>query len=333
MNVIGCDLGGTHTRLRLAHCRAGGCETRFERDYDSRAHAGLEPILTDFLQRAGVVPDAVTAACIAVAGPVDCRADLQRAQVTNLPWQLDSRELSRQTGIARVRLINDFEAAGYAVPTLDKGDMVVLQAGEARAGAPRAIIGAGTGLGQAILVPMDAAFCVLPTEGGHADFAPVDEEQIDLLRFVQHERGRASCEDVLSGPGLVRVHRFCCEHHGLEPSAPLRQAMAQADAAAAISRFALAGEDQSAARALDLFVRIYGGQAGNFALNCLPRGGLYIAGGIAPKIVARLRDGAFMEAFANKGKMAALMTQFPVRVITNTRVGLQGAVERARRDL
>ncbi len=333
MNVIGCDLGGTHTRLCLADCSAGGCATRLERDYDSRAHAGLEPIVHDFLQRAGLAPGAVAAACIAVAGPVDCRADLQRAQVTNLPWQLDSRELSRRTGIRRLRLINDFEAAGYAVPTLGDEDVAVLQTGEARAGAPCAIIGAGTGLGQAILVPLNGGLSVLPTEGGHADFAPVDEEQIALLRFVQRERGRASFEDLLSGPGLVRLHHFCREHHGLEPSAPLQQAMAQGDAAAAISRFALAGEDRSADAALGLFVRIYGAQTGNFALSCLPRGGLYVAGGIAPKIVARLRDGAFIEAFARKGKMAALMARFPVRVVTNTRIGLQGAVERARRDL
>lgn len=334
MNVIGGDLGGTTTRLRLAHCDARtGCETRFEHDYASADYPHLLPLLKRFLSDAGVAPDTVAAACIAVAGPIRGTAEGQEVKVTNLPWHLDSADLARQSGINRVLLINDFEAVGYGIPTLGPEDLATLQAGRPCAGAPRGVLGAGTGLGQTILTPVEGGYSVWPTEGGHVDFAPVDDEQIALLRFLQPQLGRVCCEHLLSGSGLVRIHAFCCAYHGHVPSASLNERMARGDPAAAISESALDGSDTGATAALHLFTKLYGAQAGNFALSCLCRDGLYVAGGIAPKILPRLREGPFLDAFGDKGKMAGLMATIPVHVVTNTRVGLQGAVERARSTL
>lgn len=330
VKVLGCDLGGTHTRLLLADCRNGHCEPCDEQFYDSKAFNGLAPILQDFMARQSVAGDRPHAACIAVAGPVTSAASGgQRAKVTNLPWDLDSGQLADAAGIATVSLINDFEAIGYGIGALSADDRVTLQEGDPRPGYPRAVIGAGTGLGQAIVLSADDGGRVLPTEGGHADFAPTDELQIALLRHVRDERGRVSYEALLSGSGLVRIFRFLCAQCGRKPTAGLASAMTEGDPAAAVSEHGLKHLDPVADQALDLFVAIYGAQAGNLGLTCMARGGVYIAGGIAPKILERMRSGPFLAHFRDKGKMTDLMHQLPVHVITDTRIGLHGAVRRA----
>jgi len=330
VKVLGCDLGGTHTRVLLADCRDGRCAPCDEHFYDSGAFDGLTPILQDFMARRSVAGDPPHAACIAVAGPVTSTASGgQRAKVTNLPWELDTGQLADAAGIATVNLINDFEAIGYGIGALAADDRVTLQEGDPQPGYPRAVIGAGTGLGQAIVLSADDGERVLATEGGHADFAPTDELQIDLLRYVRDERGRVSYEALLSGSGLVRIFRFLCAHYGREPTADLAAAMAGGDAAAAVSHHGLQRLDPIADQALDLFVAIYGAQAGNLGLTCMARGGVYVAGGIAPKILERMRSAPFLARFRDKGKMTALMHQLPVHVITDTRIGLHGAVRRA----
>jgi glucokinase len=316
--VLAGDIGGTKTWMQLAEVRPGHTQVLLEQRYDSQAYADFLPLALDFLHRTRSFGSAHSA-CFALAGPVIG----QQGKVTNLPWHLDAHTLAREIGIRAVRLVNDFEAIGYGIEALRDEDLVVLQlqSGEARIHAPCALIGAGTGLGQGILVWEGDHYEPLPTEGGHADFAPVDEQQIALLRYLMERYGHVSYERVLSGPGLVNIYQF------LRDSAPQSPTLRQAtgDPAAAISEAALAGSDPLAAEALDLFVRIFGAQAGNLALACLPHEGLYVAGGIAPKILEKLRSGIFMESFLAKGRMTPVLSGVPVKVILNAKVGLLGA--------
>jgi glucokinase len=251
--------------------------------------------------------------------------------VTNLPWEIDSRALAREFGFPRARLINDFQAIGYGIEALSDADLVVLQAGEPVTRAPRAVIGAGTGLGQGILVWDRDHYEPIATEGGHASFGPNDDLQIELTRYLLANGGRASYERVLSGHGLVRLYAFLKARGETPESVSLAEAMQKDDPAAAITRAALEQNDRLANRALDLFVDVYGAQAGNLALTAGARGGVYIAGGIAPKILPRLTDGRFLRAFLDKGRMSPYVAAVPVRVVTNPDVGLIGAALAASR--
>lgn len=237
--------------------------------------------------------------------------------MTNLPWTLDSRTLGESLGIARVTLINDFAAVGHGVVALCEDDLLTLQDGEPQAQSPRAVLGAGTGLGQALLVRCGNHYDVLPTEGGHTDFAPQSDMQQALLRALQLDYGHVSYERLLSGAGLAYIYRHLRQRGGDMPDA--------GGDAAAISAAALAGTDPLAVQALDEFITIYGAQAGNLALTCLPFGGLYVAGGIAPKILARLRDGGFLAAFNSKGRMQPVTRRVPVHVVVHPNPGLLGA--------
>ncbi|GAB6043491.1 glucokinase [Endothiovibrio diazotrophicus] len=335
MKVLAGDLGGTKTLLAIVECvDAGGgtvrCEPLLEHRYPSEAWAGLEPMLRDFLEAAGGLADGVAYGCIGVAGPVDEEGAGERAAITNLPWSLESGGLAEASGLSRLRLINDFQAIGYGIEALGAEALHTLQAGTPRPRGPRAVIGAGTGLGQALQVWCDGYYEVLPTEGGHASFAPQDEEQQRLLAVLRETFGHVSYERLVSGQGLVNIHRFL-EGSGLAAGEALRVAMAAGDAAAAISEAALAGSDPSAIHALELFVRIYGAQAGNLALTTVCSGGLFVAGGIAPKILHKLQEVAFLEAFNAKGRMAKVTATIPVHVVTEPRVGLFGAALAASR--
>lgn len=330
MIILACDLGGTHTRLLLAEGTDASWRAIHEQVFDSGAYPDLSPIVRQFIDQAPAGKGPQTA-CIAVAGPVTGDSRRQKAQVTNLPWQLDNQRLSSECAIPQVRLINDFEAIGYGIGSLDAGDTTSLQQGNAQADAPRAVIGAGTGLGQAIVIRETDGDRVLPTEGGHVDFGPVDDLQIELLQYLRREQARVSYEDVLSGPGLVRLFHFLVERNGGSIPADIGTALQEGDPAATISEYGLQHREPLADQALDLFVAIYGAQAGNLALNCLAHGGVYLAGGIAPKLLERLQHGPFLQHFHDKGKMTRLMSEFPVQVITNTAVGLHGAAALALR--
>ena len=330
MKVLAGDLGGTKTLLAIIECEGDRCEALIEQRYPSAEWEGLAPMLRAFLAEAGETADGVRLGAVGVAGPVSEGGGGERATITNLPWEMESGALAAEAGLARLRLINDFQAVGYGIEALGEGDLHTLQRGEPRPRGPRAVIGAGTGLGQALLVWCDGYYEVLPTEGGHASFAPQDEEQQRLLSFLRAELGHVSYERLVSGQGLVNIHRFL-EESGLPPGDALREAMAARDAAAAISETALEGTDPSAIHALDLFIRIYGAQAGNLALTTLCGGGLYVAGGIAPKILHKLKEVAFLEAFNHKGRMARETARIPIHVVTEPRVGLLGAALAATR--
>lgn len=327
MPVLAGDIGGTKTILQLKTAQ----DVLLERRFDSAGFADFDQLLTAFFSEArsqglGMESGKLRAACIGVAGPVDGR----RARVTNLPWQLDADALQTRFGISHLRLINDFQAVGYGLETLTDDDLQILQAGEARDSAPRALIGAGTGLGEGILLPMGEHYEVLPSEGGHVDFAPTDELQRALLVWLSERQPRVSYEQLVSGPGLETIYRFHAAHFSALASAPLLAALDRGEGAAAISRAAQSGEPL-AAQTLDMFVKIYGAQAGNLALTCLAAGGVYIAGGVAPRMLERFTDGAFMAAFCDKGKMGELLAQYPVYLVKNHRVGLQGAADVAAR--
>lgn len=315
--LLAVDVGGTHTRAQLAEIVAGIPRPCDERHYASGSHPDLTSILRDFLDTTGAHP---RHACIAVAGPINHHEWGQSARVTNLPWTLDSRALAADLGLDSLQIINDFEAVGHGIAALQPDDLATLQPGEPRVGALRAALGAGTGLGQALLMPRGTGYDVIGTEGGHVDFAPQGDLQLALLRDLQAQFGHVSCERLLSGAGLAHIDTFLRRHRsGAAALAPA------GDPAAAVSRAALAGSDPIAVEALREFVRIYGAQAGNLALACLPFGGLFIAGGIAPKILPALRNGDFLQAFLAKGRMEPLLRRIPVHVITHPAPGLLGA--------
>lgn len=330
MKVLAGDLGGTKTLLALMECEGSRCESVLERRYPSDEWEGLGPMLAAFLDEAGTAARGVTRGAIGVAGPVEEGEAGERASITNLPWRMESAELAEVAGLARLRLINDFQAVGYGIEALGGGALHTLQAGSPKARGPRAVIGAGTGLGQALLVWCDGYYEVLPTEGGHASFAPQDAEQQRLLTFLREAYGHVSYERLVSGMGLVNIQRYL-ESAGLIAGPELRRAMGEGDAAAAISAAACDDSDPSAMHALELFIRIYGAQAGNLALTTLCSGGLFVAGGIAPKILHKLKEVAFLEAFNAKGRMSRETARIPVHVVTEPRVGLLGAALAASR--
>jgi glucokinase len=252
-----------------------------------------------------------------------------RCVTTNLPWQLDEGVLARAIPAPRVRLLNDLEAAAHGVLTLPPDKVEPLQAGKARKG-NMVLIAAGTGLGEAILVWDGARHLVIASEGGHADFAPRNDLEVDLLRFLQKEFGHVSYERVLSGPGLYNIYRFLRDTgHALEPQW-LGDRLRSGDPSAVVSEVGLAGGHPLCTTALDLFVSIYGAEAGNLALKALAVGGVFIGGGIAPKISAKLADGSLLAAFSDKGRYRDLMGSIPVHLVLDPRAPLLGAAHVAR---
>jgi glucokinase len=320
MTVLAGDVGGTKTFLALAHMASGRLIIEREARFATGDYAALTPMVRAFL--AGAAP---AAACFGIASPVTGR----RVKLTNREFWIDADEIADECSIASVHLINDFAAIGYGLDALATGDVESLQAGTVKPHAPRALIGAGTGLGEAILVWQGTHYEVLSSEGGHVDFAPVGEMQAALLRFLSTRHEHVSYERILSGAGLEAIFEYLCTTQS--PGAQLLAAINQGDPAATISEFGLTRRDAVAEGALDLFAQIYGQQAGNLALTVLAEGGVYIAGGIAPKIIAKLEDGNFMQAFRAKGRYQAWLTQLPVKVVMNPKVGLLGAALAASR--
>jgi glucokinase len=287
----------------------------------SQDYASFDDALSAFLSDSVSEPISIDSACFAVAGPVIAG----NASVTNLPWKLNAIDLADKFAIKHVHLCNDFEAVGYGINSLGEDDFITLQEGEPVNNFPRAVIGAGTGLGQALIVPEAEHWKVLPTEGGHIDFAPTNKRQILLLEHMMSRFGQVSYERLVSGVGLVSIYEFLRAYLQYDESPELREAMISSDPGAAISDYAINYGDELASQALDMFIEIYGSQAGNLALTTLPRAGIYIAGGIAAKNVARFQTGLFINAFTAKGKMAELAKTIPVRLILEAKVGLLGA--------
>jgi glucokinase len=264
----------------------------------------------------------IESACFGIAGPV---VD-GKVKTPNLPWMIDTAELRRALKLESVTLLNDLEAAAYGIFTLENDEFHTLNEGAIRQSGNKALIAAGTGLGQAILHDDGRRFHPLASEGGHADFAPRNELEIELLRYLIARFGHVSYERVLSGPGLLNVYRFLKESRGLEEPPWLAEKFAAAgDPSVVISQSALAGEAEICLKTLDLFVSIYGAEAGNLALRAKSVRGLYIGGGIAPKILAKLKDGTFMRSFIDKGRYTDFLTAIPVQVVLNDRAALRGA--------
>ncbi|HEX8616285.1 MAG TPA: glucokinase [Thermoanaerobaculia bacterium] len=307
MTLLAGDVGGTKTLLRLV---GNDGSIVVDGRYDSAAYATFEDLLREFL---GPVPVAVDAACFAVAGPVYGA----RAEITNVGWLIDEQTLMAAFPIGRVALINDFFAVALGVPLLREPDLLSLHRGQRDMAAPIGILGAGTGLGEAFVVRVHGMYHVVPSEGGHGDFAPQNEEQARLFLELHRQFGHVSWERVVSGMGLTSIYAFL----GGGEIAP-----------AEIAERADAG-DARAAHAFEIFVDAYGAEAGNMALRLLARGGVYLAGGIAAKNVARFTDGRFVEAYLRKGRFRELVATIPVDLILNEEVGLIGAAEGARRAL
>jgi glucokinase len=329
--VLAGDIGGTKTLLRISECEQGECRRVHEQRFASRDYPDFPALLHAFLPPDG---GRIDAACFGLPGPVREIDGGQEVRVTNLPWVVRSRALVDEFGWLRVRLINDFQAVGYAVENLPSGELTVLQAGEPVRHGTRAVIGAGTGLGQCLLVWQGDHYEAYATEGGRVGFAPADAEQVELVRYLLAQHGRSCFESVLSGPGLLRLYRFLVAG-GTEPESPeLAATIAQTvDPAAVITRAALDGNDRLARRTLELFIRIYGSHAGNVVLASGATGGLYLAGGIAPRLMSLLQNGRFLQEFLNKPAMEHLLATVPVYVIRCDDAGLRGATAVALRLL
>ena len=319
--ILAGDVGGTKVHLALYDFKEGKLEYARDERYPAKDYAGLEEIVKKFLGGAKV-----DAACFGVPGPVRNG----RLRLTNLPWTLDSRELSTSLGITHVFLINDLEANGYGVAELAPDQIFTLAEGDASQVGNRALIAAVTGLGEGLLIWNGHGHVPYPSEGGHSDYAPRNEDEIDLLRFLKQKYdGRISFERVVSGMGLTNVYDFLSEVRGVEVPKWLGVRMAAEDPNAVITECALAAKSEICEKALNMFVSAYGAEAGNLALKVLSVGGVYVGGGIAPRILEKLKDGTFMKAFTDKGRLSQLLINMPVRIILESRAALLGAASYA----
>jgi glucokinase len=316
--ILAGDIGGTNARLAYFQPQNGHLRLISERVFPSREHSEFGEIVVQFLDDSKTRPEA---ACFGIAGPVRNG----RVETSNLPWVIEQSRLAKQIQLPATLLINDLEASAWGIGALAPGDLVALNHVSGPAVGNQAVIAPGTGLGQAGLFWDGNRHHVFACEGGHADFAPRNDLQIELLRFLKARFGHVSYERVLSGPGLVNVYEFLHENGYAKESPELASQLQAGDAAAAISHAALANTCPLAARALDLWVSVYGAEASNLALKVMATGGLFLAGGISPKVLPKLTGPIFTEAFLDKGRLRPLLEAIPVQVVTNDKAGLLGA--------
>ncbi|MFL6286647.1 MAG: glucokinase [Pyrinomonadaceae bacterium] len=323
--IIAGDIGGTKTNVALFEARGRELgRIVVQQSFPSGGYNSLEAILEDFV--AAYKPDAVTSACFGVAGPV-VRG---RVEATNLAWKVSDESLAHALNLHSVQLINDLEATAFGLGELSPEQLYTLNEGEADPSGHRALIAAGTGLGMAGIFNDGGRFIPMPSEGGHMDFAPRNTREFEMLAYL-HEKvgGRVSYERVLSGLGLFNIYSFLRDRGYGEEPAWLAEEIVNGDPTAIVSRAGLEGRCELAATTLQMFVEIYGAMAGNLALLLKATGGLYIGGGIAPKILDKLRDGSFMRNYGDKGRMSGLVMSIPVRVILDDKTALYGAGRRA----
>jgi glucokinase len=316
--ILAGDVGGTKVHLALYDFINGKLKYTREERFPAKDYSGLEAIVKEFLG-----PDQATAACFGVPGPVRHG----RLRLTNLPWTIDSSELATGLGIQHVFLINDLEANGYGIAELTPDQIFTLAEGDAGQIGNRALIAAGTGLGEGMLIWNGRMHIPYPSEGGHADYSPRNEDEIDLLRFLKQKyNGRISWERVVSGMGMTNIYEFLRDVRGVDEPAWLAEQIAEADDPnAVITEMGLAAKAEICERTLDMIVSAYGAEAGNLALKVLSVGGLYIGGGIGPRILEKLKDGTFIKAFTDKGRLSQLLINMPVRVILESRAAVLGA--------
>ncbi len=324
MQVLAGDVGGTNARLAIVDVADGAARIVREEEYPSAEYDGLAAIGHEFLRAGGEKPER---ACIAIAGPVVDGV----VKATNLPWKVEATRVGKALGIPGLGLVNDFFAVGLGLDLLGPDGVVTLQRGEHRPHGAVAYLGAGTGLGVGFRLWDGERYKVYASEGGHVDFAPRNPLQDGLLRFLRAKYGRASNERVLSGRGLGDLYTYLKESKAAPAQPSVEREMSEQDPAAVVTGHALAGDDDLCRRALDLFVAVLGGVTGNLALIAVATGGVYIAGGIAPRIVEALRGQTFLDALHDQGRLSPLVAKAPVHVVTNTKVGLLGAAACAQR--
>lgn len=315
--IVAGDIGGTKTHLVL--CRDG--EDRAfvkEKKFASREYETIEEILREFL---GSVDEKIEKICFGIAGPVRDN----RCQATNLPWVVDAEKLTRDFGVEKGWLINDLEANAYGIFCLKDEDFATLQQGTPGKG-NRALIAAGTGLGEAGIFLNGEEYIPFACEGGHSSFGPIDEEDLDLWRYLKGKYGHVSYERILSGPGLRNLYNFYIDTKKEKLKPNVEERMRSEDKAKVITEFALNHECPACERSLERFVMHYGSEAGNLALKMLTFGGMFLGGGIAPKILPALQRGAFVRYFSEKGRFAELLSSIEVRVILNENAALLGAI-------
>lgn len=349
--ILAGDIGGTKTNLALYEWTTDRSEPVHADSFHSADYKALEEIVEEFLstllpkappagelsdeiddeqRNEAVVPEqperprepiTLTAACFGVAGPVIDN----RCRTTNLPWVIDGSVLAQRFDIAHVQLLNDLEATAHGLLLLRPDEVVVLNAGAPpKKKQALALIAAGTGLGECILYWDGARYRPMPSEGGHTDFAPNSDSEIELLRHLRGSYLHVSYERIVSGPGLHAVYEYLRDTKKNEPTW-LAEKIKVGDPAAEIAQAGLNGHTEIAAQALEIFAAIYGAEAGNLVLKGLTLDGVYVAGGIAPKLLTKLQDGSFMRGFTNKGRYKRLMNQIPVKVVTNDKTALLGA--------
>jgi glucokinase len=311
------DIGGTKALLALFDEASPAPHFVISERLACARYTGFAPLLAEFLAATNLPMHKISGGCLAVAGPL--ADDGRRAKLTNLPWTVDTDALSREFGMGRLTLVNDFAAAALGVTAAAAADMVTLQKGEFIEHGVRVVVGAGTGLGMAVLVHDGDTWRVLPGEGGHLGFAPADERQAALLTHLKQIHGRVEYEHVVSGPGLAQIYRFLA---GAQADPAL---LAAPDLAAAIAVEAAQQSNGIARQALDLFLAAYGAFAGDVALALMARGGVFLAGGIAARILPLMQSGVFIGAFNAKGTHSALAARMPVYVVTDPTLGLKGA--------
>lgn len=323
MTVLVGDIGATTCRLALARIEGERLlELGARTELPSAEHEGLGAVVARYLE---TIEHRPSRAVLGVAAPV--RAG--RARFANLPWDVSADRLARRTGLPDVRLLNDFEVVCHALPLLGAGDFVELHSGTEEPEGTVALLGAGTGLGHGFVTRAGGDARVHSSEGGHVDFGPRSPTQDALLRWLRQRRGRVSYEHVVSGPGLGDIYRFLIDTGRADAEPETADRLEAEDPPAVISARGLDGTDSACRRALEIFVSAYGAQAGNFALAVQATGGVYLGGGIAPKILPALRGDRFRRAFLDKGKMSRLVESIPVRVITDGDAGLIGAARAA----
>jgi glucokinase len=322
MLVLAGDIGGTSARMAYFNVQDDRMEVIHRHVFSSAEFSGLAELVEQFVSSRKEEADA---ACFSIAGAVRG----EHVFTPNLGWSVDAGEISRRFSIKSVYVINDLEANANGIPTLEESDFAVLNAGLAEAAGNQAVVSAGTGLGEAGLYWDGSRYYPFATEGGHADLAPRNRLEVDLFLYLLERFGRVSCERVVSGPGIYNIYQFLRDTGRGSESKEVTEAMKHENRPAVISRFALAGTCALCIQTLEIFISLYGAEAGNFALKVMATGGVFIGGGIAPKIIEKLKGPLFMETFAAKGRLRSLMESMPVRVILNDMTALRGAARHA----
>jgi len=316
--VLAGDIGGTKTTLGYFEFRRGVLSSKAICTFLSSNYPDFKSILKEFMRDH---PADLQGACLGIAGPITggvCRT-------TNLPWVVDTSTLKPILKVQEVNLINDMEATAYGIGALPKTSFAVLNSGHAVPQGNIAVIAAGTGLGEGMLFWDGKSYRAVASEGGHADFAPCNLLEIDLCRYLFNKFGHSSYERVLSGPGLLNIYDFLkAKKFAIEPRW-LKEELTREDPGSVITKNALNNKNKLCVKTLDLFCSIYGAEAGNLALKVLARGGVYVGGGIAPKIRSKLQDGVFKKMFLDKGRFSKILSKIPVKVILEEKTALYGA--------